>query len=88
MTAQAQAIAPNGAQRLNDDRLFRQQCYIDGGWVGTMKDGSPGVRRRASLMPSAKSNRTSTSVDVRSSPSIWIRPPSRPPGQLAVGGSS
>ena len=33
MTAQAQAIAPNGAPRLNDDRLFRQQCYIDGAWV-------------------------------------------------------
>ncbi|MCH8038653.1 MAG: aldehyde dehydrogenase family protein, partial [Proteobacteria bacterium] len=33
MTAQAQATAPNGAPRLNDDRLFRQQCYIDGAWV-------------------------------------------------------
>jgi succinate-semialdehyde dehydrogenase/glutarate-semialdehyde dehydrogenase len=33
MTAQAQAIAPNGAPRLNDHRLFRQQCYIDGAWV-------------------------------------------------------
>ncbi len=33
MTAQAQAMAPNGAPRLHDDRLFRQQCYIDGAWV-------------------------------------------------------
>ncbi len=33
MTAQAQARAPHGAPRLNDERLFRQQCYIDGAWV-------------------------------------------------------
>jgi succinate-semialdehyde dehydrogenase/glutarate-semialdehyde dehydrogenase len=33
MTAQAQAIAGNGAPNLEDMRLFRQQCYIDGAWT-------------------------------------------------------
>jgi succinate-semialdehyde dehydrogenase/glutarate-semialdehyde dehydrogenase len=33
MTAQAQAIAGNGAPDLKDMSLFRQQCYIDGAWV-------------------------------------------------------
>ena len=32
MTAQAQAVAANGAPQLTDPRLFRQQCYIDGAW--------------------------------------------------------
>ncbi len=33
MTAQAQAVAANGAPQLTDPRLFRQQAYIDGAWV-------------------------------------------------------
>ena len=33
MTAQAQMTAANGAPQLKDAALFRQQCYIDGGWV-------------------------------------------------------
>ncbi len=49
-----------------------------------MKDESPGVRRRDSLLPSAKSKRTSTSVVVWSSPSMRITPPSRPPVQRVV----
>ncbi len=34
MTAQAQAVAANGAPQLNDPKLFRQLCYIDGAWTG------------------------------------------------------
>jgi len=33
MTAQAQAKASNGAPQLKDPALFRQQCYVDGGWI-------------------------------------------------------
>jgi succinate-semialdehyde dehydrogenase/glutarate-semialdehyde dehydrogenase len=33
MTAQAQAIAGDGAPKLEDTSLFRQQCYIDGAWA-------------------------------------------------------
>ena len=33
MTAQAQAIASNGAPNLTDMSLFRQQCYVAGQWI-------------------------------------------------------
>lgn len=33
MTAQAKQTAANGAPQLNDGKLFRQQCYIDGAWT-------------------------------------------------------
>ena len=33
MTAQAQAVASNGAPNLSDPSLFRQQCYVDGQWI-------------------------------------------------------
>lgn len=34
MTAQAQAMASNGAPQLKDNALFRELCYIDGKWQG------------------------------------------------------
>ena len=33
MTAQAKVKMANGAPKLKDAALFRQQCYIDGKWV-------------------------------------------------------
>ena len=33
MTAQAHAIASNGAPNLSDMSLFRQQCYVGGQWI-------------------------------------------------------
>lgn len=33
MTAQAQAVATNGAPNLKDPSLFREQCYVDGAWI-------------------------------------------------------
>ena len=33
MSAQAQAVASNGAPKLGDPSLFRQQCYVDGQWI-------------------------------------------------------
>ena len=33
MTAEVHALQPNGAPKLDDPALFRQQCYIDGAWA-------------------------------------------------------
>ena len=33
MTAELHAVAGDGAPRLNDMSLFRQQAYVDGAWI-------------------------------------------------------
>ncbi len=68
MTAQAQAIAGNGAPNLEDMRLFRQQCYIDGAWVdadggATIEVTNPASGEVLGTIPKLGANETRRAIE-------------------------
>ncbi len=68
MTAQAQAIAGNGALRLDDMSLFRQQCYIDGAWVdadsgATIEVTNPATGEALGTIPKLGADETRRAIE-------------------------
>ena len=68
MTAQAQAIAGNGAPRLDDMSLFRQQCYIDGAWVdadggATLEVTNPATGEALGTIPKLGADETRRAIE-------------------------
>jgi succinate-semialdehyde dehydrogenase/glutarate-semialdehyde dehydrogenase len=50
---------------LNDDALFRQQCYVDGGWVGsqhTIDVTNPASGARLGTVPALGARETEAAV--------------------------
>ena len=68
MTAQPTAVAANGAPKLNDPKLFRQQCYIDGAWCGadsgaTVEVNNPATGEILGTVPKMGADETRRAIE-------------------------
>ncbi|MDJ0611813.1 MAG: NADP-dependent succinate-semialdehyde dehydrogenase [Kiloniellales bacterium] len=68
MTAQPTAVAANGAPKLNDPKLFRQQCYIDGAWCdadsgATVEVNNPATGEILGTVPKMGADETRRAIE-------------------------